>query len=537
MQLRSLLTLVSIVATPLAALAQTPPVASEVEVKVVNVDVTVTDGRGHPVPDLTSEDFEVLEDDQPQKVTNFYVVDDAKVRGAAEGAALPDPRSLRRKTVVLIDNNYLDKHDRDTALARLETFIQQTSEQDDEWSIGAIGTALDILQPYTSDRALIRQALAKARSLAVTSLKASDEDRDLLNDPLRRNNSASAYDFENTARFEGRERTSRNARSLGYLVRALAESARAYSATAGKKTIILVTGDIEMNTSFSAFDRGSDRELRDVKTAIAKQIDGVIREANAANVTIFIVNASSHEMSVPQHDVQNQSHGGRNDVSTNDATDVSDADSAGIRIALGTGGQYLTSNYVRQAFESVHETTSRYYSLGYRPSHGDDRKYHRLAVRLKKPGLHVAHRQGYLDLSPEETLEGLLRLRVSTIQPARAIPVTMELGRAGSSDTKPVVAITAATPLRNITTLRSERGRSGRVHVYLSIFDRSGRNVGFHHITQDLAIPEAGYDAALANPFRYTMNVRLDKGDFTLAVTLRDDLSRDIGTAVQSVHF
>ena len=57
-----------------AASPQTPPstpIVASVDVKVVNVDVSVTDGGGKTVNGLTKDDFEVLEDGQPQAITNF----------------------------------------------------------------------------------------------------------------------------------------------------------------------------------------------------------------------------------------------------------------------------------------------------------------------------------------------------------------------------------------------------------------------------------------------------------------------------------
>src|SRR6476620_11665513 len=50
------------------------PVIESIEVRVVNVDVVVTDRDGKPVTGLTKEDFEILEDKRPQKITNFYEV-------------------------------------------------------------------------------------------------------------------------------------------------------------------------------------------------------------------------------------------------------------------------------------------------------------------------------------------------------------------------------------------------------------------------------------------------------------------------------
>jgi hypothetical protein len=89
-------------------------------------------------------------------------------------------------------------------------------------------------------------------------------------------------------------------------------------------------------------------------------------------------------------------------------------------------------------------------------------------------------------------------------------------------------------PMSRVTLLPKDGRYVGRVHVYLAIFDRNGNNVGFHHQVQDLSLSPAEHDRSDA--FRYKMNVRLDRGDFTVAITLRDDLSNEIGTAVQKVR-
>src|SRR5207247_6580101 len=86
---------------------QTPltPVVASVDVKVVNVDVSVTDGSGKPVSGLTKDDFEVLEDGQPQAITNFSVTQQ-KVRQAA--AALTPQQPQRRQIGIPIANHYIE---------------------------------------------------------------------------------------------------------------------------------------------------------------------------------------------------------------------------------------------------------------------------------------------------------------------------------------------------------------------------------------------------------------------------------------------
>jgi len=51
--------------------AQDPPSTIKVDVKLVNVFVTVTDERGAPVGNLTRENFDLNEDGREQKITLF----------------------------------------------------------------------------------------------------------------------------------------------------------------------------------------------------------------------------------------------------------------------------------------------------------------------------------------------------------------------------------------------------------------------------------------------------------------------------------
>ena len=62
-------------------------------ISFVRVDVIVTDGKGNPVTDLKQEDFEVIEDDQPQAVEQFRLI---KVDGNPKPGE-PPPRQLRNR--------------------------------------------------------------------------------------------------------------------------------------------------------------------------------------------------------------------------------------------------------------------------------------------------------------------------------------------------------------------------------------------------------------------------------------------------------
>ena len=71
-----------------------------VEVRVVNIDVVVTDKAGHRVPGLTKDHFEILEDGKRQTITNFY---EAALATTPEGATLARPRRF----IIFVDNDSL----------------------------------------------------------------------------------------------------------------------------------------------------------------------------------------------------------------------------------------------------------------------------------------------------------------------------------------------------------------------------------------------------------------------------------------------
>ena len=517
---------------------QTPPppapLTATVDVKVINVDVTVTDGGQKPVNDLTSEDFEVLEDGQPQTIRNFSVTQKKTRQPDASGGA-PQP-GVRRKLIVLVDNNYIDSRERSLALDTLDRFVDDRFDENSEWSLATLGQSLDLLQPLTTDRAAIHAAVQKARRSGTVSLRSDSLDREILSDPFRRAEKTPGYDYDQTVRFQAREQTTRNARALGNTAHGLTEVARAYSGLDGKKVIVLLTGGMEMNTSFAAYDSDRDREMRDRKTAIAKLLEQIVREANGGNMAIYVVNVRPLDMAAPQHDIENQGWGGRVGASSTGASDTRDVNSAAFTLAASTGGLYLTSSVVRQSLEAVDAMTANYYSIGYSPPHQEDGKYHTITVRLKKPNLHAVHRRGYLDVSPDEQLEQYLRLRISVLQPSNSVPVKVGTESSKGSDGKPIVQFTAAMPWQKLTLLRAGEQYKGRVHVYLAIFDKNGMNVGFHHRIQDVALTPAQYAQVLNGAFRYRMTVRLETGEFTVAVTMRDDLSREIGTDVQKLQ-
>ncbi|HJT16897.1 MAG TPA: VWA domain-containing protein, partial [Thermoanaerobaculia bacterium] len=383
-----------------------------VDVRVINVDVSVIDPAGKAVTDLTRDDFEVLEDNKPQKITNFAISNRPSSPASADDRSVPQ---LRRRVIFLIDNNYIDKTDRDNALQNLDQFIDTTFDGTYEWALGMIGEQLEIVQPFTTDKKAIHAAIAKVRGSATTSFRDA-MNRSMLDDSLFQQSGMGS-----PAGFESRERANRTARALANTARGLIDASHIFATTEGKKLAVLLTGNMDLNSAFAAYDNGNDRELQDLKTATSRMIDLIVREANAANMSIHVIRAASHQNAAPQHDVSNHSSGrGIEGVDMTSSTDVRDTSSAWT-IASGTGGLYLASNNVRDSYNTLDAAAGTFYLLGYEPDHPEDRQYHHITVHVKRPNMRLVYRQGYADLPIEDRIEQLLQLRVSTLQPANAV--------------------------------------------------------------------------------------------------------------------
>lgn len=524
-----------------------PPLTAHVDVNIVNVDVTVTDRHGKPVMDLTRNDFEIFEDGKLVKLTNFSVIEKALMRDtagpASSNAAVAPPERVRRKIILLVDNNFIGNIERNAALRAFEKQLNTVYAGDYDWAVAAIGHSLQIVQPFTNQRPLIDAAVARIEHMP-TYTGEHDIDRSILSDRTRKqlDMQTDSYDFSQTVRFQSREQTFQSIASLQNTARAVAELARAHTADEGKKYMILLTGGMEDNTAFSAYQKENDQAMRAMQMEKAKIVDAISQEANAANFTIHIVNARTRGMQAPQHDVENASSG--IDMSSpnffqrgggNDPIDVTNVDSLPLSIALSTGGLYLPSADVGHSFGVIDAQTSNFYSLGYSPDHNGDRQYHHIKVKVKRSGVNVANRVGYYDLTSDDRLEQMLHARMTFDVPTGVLPVQVKLGLPRTAQQKIVVPLTAVLPIARVTMLPRDGGFVGRVHIYISIFDHNGQIVGFHHQLQEVSLSKAQYEAA-ADPFRYSLNVRLQKGEFTLAITLRDDLSNEMGSSVQDVR-
>jgi Ca-activated chloride channel homolog len=125
----------------------------KVDVKLVNVFVTVTDDRGAPVANLTKDNFQLFEDDHPQKVALF-----------SKESELP------LSIVLAIDTSLSTRKDLALELNSARRFARAIIRPVDALSIYAFNEVVDQAVPFTSDLKSIDRGVERLHLGAATAL-------------------------------------------------------------------------------------------------------------------------------------------------------------------------------------------------------------------------------------------------------------------------------------------------------------------------------------------------------------------------------
>ena len=130
-----------------------PETTLKVDVKLVNVFVTVTDANGAPVAGLKKDNFTVLEDGQPQTISVFD-----------KESALPLSIALA------IDTSLSTRHDLPLEQASAKRFARDIMRPVDALSVFAFSEAVSQATSYTPDLKRIDEGIDHIRLGAATAL-------------------------------------------------------------------------------------------------------------------------------------------------------------------------------------------------------------------------------------------------------------------------------------------------------------------------------------------------------------------------------
>ena len=393
---------------------QTPPsVTFQVEVNYVDVDAIVTDEQGNFVSGLTRDDFEVIEDGKPQKVELFsYVelpVEPPDRFLFLDRPVSTDARSNRRSFdgrvyVLVLDD--LDISPLRTALVKKSArdFVERHLGANDIAAVVYTSGRTDATQDFTGDRGLLLAAIDKfigrrLRSAAIEALELhyqrqltkglGDRDDELAPDPYAVIKDAAApVDIRDAERERRALAVLDTLKNLGEFL----------SGVRGRrKAVLLISEGLEMPMS----------EIYGVHTAtdVVGAIKDAITAAARSNVNFFaldprgLIGMTSDYIELAGSGAPEVAGGAFGSLNAQQGllTEMKVSQDSLRTLAEETGGfAAVNTNTLDSAFSRIVDANSRYYVLGYYPpTHPRDGRFHRIDVRVKRPGLRVSARKGY----------------------------------------------------------------------------------------------------------------------------------------------
>ncbi|MCM3879701.1 MAG: VWA domain-containing protein [Vicinamibacterales bacterium] len=394
-----------------------PAVTFQTEITYVDLDVTVTDQQGRLIGDLVKEDFEIFEDGKPQKVEMFSYVEIQTERPdrflVSNRPVASDVRSNRRAfdgRVYLIVLDDLDISPIRTATVKRSAreFVERHFGANDMAAVVYTSGRTDASQEFTSDPGLLVAAIDKfvgrrLRSAAVEVLEmhyfrqmkegvGADE---AVQDTGNRkpgsgiSDSAAGFDIRDSEREQRTMAMLDTLRNLGELMS---------SVRGRRKAVLLFSEGVEMPMSelLGSVHTGTD---------VVGGIKDAITAAARSNVSFFTLDPRGltglimENMDVSGSASQETTVGAFGSLNAQQAllTEMRVSQDSLRVLSEETGGfAAVNTNDLGSAFGRIVDASSRYYVLGYYPpAHPQDGRFHKIDVRVKRPGLNVSARKGY----------------------------------------------------------------------------------------------------------------------------------------------
>ncbi|HEX3526879.1 MAG TPA: VWA domain-containing protein [Thermoanaerobaculia bacterium] len=530
---------------PPAANGQAEPgYAESIDVRVVNLEVFVTDKTGKRVTGLTREDFQVLEDGRPVEVTNFFAVG-----GEEPATALPEEQKLR--LAIVLDDLSLGGPSRGRLLKALREQVIPRLRTDDTALVAIYtGSAVEVLQGLTADKRLLLAALDRVAASAPRGTERMAEGRRLLQDidqahapentrlETAEDNAAVIY---NTIRLYSQKRYEESRDALA----ALTDFVDILAGLPGRKSLLYVAGGLSMRPG-EAFYR-----------VWQKKFSQLSRQVGASSLDAF-----SHDLTVAFSAMVQHANGNRITVYTLGGTEELAGLSAGegrsswtpdiesleqknltdslLRLADGTGGlASVNAGDPGSTLAQMNDDFQSYYSLGIgsggKP--GVEGKERKIEIVLRdRRDLVVRARSGHRERPDREQMTDRTRAALLLDSADNPLEVALEFTRETKKGAEQLeVEVLVKFPLAHLVLLPNGDFHEGKVSIWVSARDTDGRISPVREVTVPIRVPNDQILTVLGQNAAYKMPLVLHTGEHRIAVAVRDEIGH-VESAV-SVHF
>ncbi|MGH9442016.1 MAG: VWA domain-containing protein [Thermoanaerobaculia bacterium] len=511
--------------------AQSSGVSENVNVRVMDIDVVVTEKDGRPVRDLRRDEFQVRVDRKPVSIDYFAAVQDSSVREPDLTTLSPDlvlnpfekagNASVPRHFLIFFDAS-LSPAGRQRSGEALKELVARMGPSDDAVILAEGGVKVEMLSDWTSNRENLISSLVTAEKARPETLRRLERERQTIREIDLAGRVAARV---SRARMHEEEEYREVARMIAHLNEAIS----LFGGKPGKKIFLDISGGFEIEpgaTLLAYAERGSVPTLS-FRRDVSAELKSLTERANAMEVTIFTFDARG--LIAPGVEASNEPPLAAQSLFAREATQ------GGLALlAEETGGKaYLTQNRFEGALESVSRDVSSYYSLGVNLKSLPSESAHRIDVAVDRPGLLVRARKNYTVESEDQRIETRVRATLLAETSYADVAVSLKTSPVERDKTSYVLPLRIDVPAHDLTFLPDGDHAAARVAFYFSAINEQGDNSGISRTEQTLTIPLN--ESRSARPVGIRVPIHLAKGSYRIVVNVRDVESGRMGTARANV--
>ena len=524
---------------------ESPRLVENIDVRIINVDVIVTDKRGNFVPNLTADDFTILENSVPKPITNFYEVQGSVAKSVvgeapAEAPVVPEAtkkevaENMKRRIIFYVDNLSLSPFNRNRVFQQMKDFVREAMRPGDEAMIATYNRSMKVRVPFTRDIAQITSmldGLQKESGLGIAnrSERKSTEDRireaSSYNDAL-----ATARQYASSVEHDLRQGVS----SLNALMTTLA-------GVEGKKILVLTSEGFPMQPGREMFyfiedvarEKGwtgsGSTMLEGMSFDGTNLIQSVAKTANANNITMYTVHAAGltggTEMSAE--------HAQPISTQVSQAASSNTTESMQLMAQMTGGLASVQTNNFKLAFDKIQQDLESYYSLGYRAGTERVDRQRYLQVRMKNKDYRVRNRQTfveksvYAEMSDRVVASLLYRVKDNELGILTRIGTPLP-----TEDGYYHVPVDIQIPMQALTLLpQGDAEYVGGFDLYVVVANKDNDMSDVARKSHQVRVPAAQFKELSGKFYTYTLELLMEKGLNKISIGVVDQVSNTSGFA------
>lgn len=490
-------------AVPAAAQTEVLPrgvFGETIEVRVIDVEVVVTDARGNRVTGLERDDFRLFAGGVEVPIAFFDEVwdgevvrggDPGEVQAETDGRAEPEPaEALSTSFLLFVDDYFTRPADRNRVLKGLADDLTALGPGDRFAAVVWDGRRLDVLTDWTSSFSEMERALEAAR----------------------KGKGYRAYIERQSARGNPQQEARVLAEQLQRTYGAVATALRAFSEVEGRRVAVLVAGGWPFE--IPSEELGLRRSLLfDTRTPALRVAD----LANATGFTLYPVDAEGNQAGPGTSAEQSLSDALADDRFSDDLVEFGREESL-LRMARRTGGEALIDGQRTGALGAVVADTRSFYWLGFEYARAGDGGVREIRVEVGRPGLTARFRRTFIDPSPGVEAE-MAAERALLLGEGDGPALEVRLGQAERAGRRWQLPFEVTIPLNAVTVQMGEEGLSTELELRVAVEDGKGDRADLATIPMVLPLDPR---LVLQGEVVYAAAVRLRNRHHVLVFTLTD---------------